>query len=242
MSIDISVIIPVLNEKVQINPAIQRLFEQKTFWTIESTGAVDQTGTIEIIVVDGSSNGETLDCIKEDGVKAITSKPGRGRQMNAGAAVASGYILLFLHCDTALPKNGLKKILNTMKNVNCDAGAFDLSINADGFAYRLIEKTASLRSRLTRIPYGDQGLFIQKDFFFNIGQFKEIPIMEDVELMQRIKKQKAGLAFIDDSVLTSPRRWEKEGKVYGTLRNWVIITLYLFGVSPERLAGLYKRY
>ncbi len=240
MKTKLSVIIPVLNEKYGINAAIKRLLDQKSRLSAQAPESFDMIEALEIIVVDGSSKRETLDCIKYEQVKKLTSLPGRGRQMNVGAAAASGSILLFLHCDTALPERGLEKILSTMKNESCDAGAFDLLINAKGFFYRLIEKTVSLRSRLTKIPYGDQGIFIRKDFFFGIGKFKEIPIMEDVEIMQRIKKYKGNLNFIDDHVLTSPRRWEKEGKVYGTLRNWTMITLYLLGVSPEKLAKRYK--
>lgn len=130
MAVDLSIIIPVLNEKHTINAAIKRLFEQAF------------SRTLEIIVVDGSPLGDTLACIKYDKVIPIISLPGRGRQMNAGAFAAKGSILLFLHCDTALPKNALEKIVHKMEKEDCDAGAFDLSIDAAGFAYRMIEKNS----------------------------------------------------------------------------------------------------
>jgi hypothetical protein len=107
-------------------------------------------------------------------------------------------------------------------------------------AFRIIEKAVNFRSRITRIPYGDQAIFIEKEFFHQVGRYKEIPLMEDVELMRRIKKAGGKIAIIPRQVQTSPRRWEKEGIIRCTLRNWTLITLYFLGVSPKKLARLYK--
>ncbi|MCK5255532.1 MAG: glycosyl transferase family 2, partial [Deltaproteobacteria bacterium] len=95
-------------------------------------------------------------------------------------------------------------------------------------------------SRFTRIPYGDQIIFLRKDYFNKIGGYKEIPLMEDVELMQRIKRQGDKICILTDKVVTSPRRWEKEGIIFCTLRNWIILTLYMIGISPSKLAKYYK--
>jgi len=228
MKIDISVIIPVLNEQEKINDAIENLYEQGF------------PGTIEVIVVDGAKDGSTINCIRDSKVIGIISTPGRGPQMNSGAKTASGETLLFLHCDTVLPQNAFQMIQKVMKNKRVKAGAFDLTISGNTFAYRIIERIVSFRSRLTKIPYGDQAIFIRKLFFFRIGLYKEIPIMEDVDLMQRIKKENGRLCFIDTPVSTSPRRWQKEGLVRCTLRNWILITLYLCGKQPETLARFYK--
>jgi hypothetical protein len=119
-------------------------------------------------------------------------------------------------------------------------GAFDLEIKSKKRIFRLIERAASIRSRLTRIPYGDQAIFLKKSFFDQIGGFKDIPIMEDVELMQRVKKAGQKIKFIPRKVWTAARRWEKEGIVYCTLRNWILISLYMFGVSPEKLNKFYS--
>ena len=127
-----------------------------------------------------------------------------------------------------------------MKPKNIVGGAFRLGIQSDRLAFRIIEKVANFRSRTTRIPYGDQAIFIERNFFQQVGGYKEIPLMEDVELMRRIKKAGGKIAIINRQVQTSPRRWEKEGVVRCTLRNWVLITLYFLGVSPNQLVKFYK--
>jgi len=228
MKVDISVIIPVLNEAARINEAVEALFDQVC------------PGTMEVIVVDGQKDGSTINCIQNSKVVKIISAPGRGVQMNRGADIASGEILLFLHCDTLLPENAFHFIQTMMQNERVKAGAFDLSIDGNAFAYRIIEKTASLRSRITGIPYGDQAIFIRKSFFSRLGQYNEIPIMEDVDLMRRIKRAKGGICFIDKPVKTSPRRWQKEGLLKCTLRNRLLMIFYVCGISPEKLARFYK--
>ncbi len=229
MTVDVSVIIPVLNEELRINGAIETLFSQ------------GYSGTMEVIVVDGKSDSSTIHCIQNSKViKKIISDPGRGVQMNRGASIASGETLLFLHCDTVLPKNAFFHIQKAMQDKRVKAGAFDLSIDGKSFAYRVIETIASFRSRVTKVPYGDQAIFIRRSFFFRLGRYKEIPIMEDVDLMQRVKKEKGRLCFIKNPVKTSCRRWQKEGILRCTLRNWLLIILYLCGQKPEKLARHYK--
>lgn len=193
----------------------------------------------EIIIVDGNQSQNTLKAISRGDVKKIAAFKGRGTQMNAGAAVAKGEILLFLHADTLLPPPALDQILPALKQPKVVGGAFDLGINSNRWGFRLIETVASLRSRITRIPYGDQAIFIRKAAFKRLGGFEEIPIMEDVDLMRRVKKTGQKIAIIPLKVMTSPRRWEKEGLLFSTLRNWILISLYLLGVSPQRLAKFY---
>ncbi len=226
--LDISIIIPVLDEQETINKTIEQLYQQ-TF-----------KGCFEIIVVDGSDKQTTIQCIKDETVVCLSAGPGRGLQMNAGARKARGKILLFLHCDTRLSKEALSLIQHAMSDKSIKAGAFDLLINGKGLFYRMVEKSASIRSRLTRIPFGDQAIFIQKSYFFSIGGYRKIPIMEDVDLMRRIKQDKGRLAVLTARAVTSPRRWEREGRLYCTLRNWTILTLFFFGVKPEKLLRFYK--
>ena len=228
MAIKFSVIIPVYREQAIINRAIDRL-RMRTLHD-----------NLEIIAVDGSSGGETLQAIKDAGVKKLISPKGRGRQQNAGAASAAGDILIFLHADTILPDGAFERMADVMKDNTLVGGAFDLGIDSDRFAYLVIEKMASWRTRLTRIPYGDQAIFIRANYFRKMGGFKEIPLMEDVDLMRRVKKDKARIVILKDKVLTSARRWEAEGIVFCTLRNWLLVTLFLSGIKPETLARFYK--
>src|SRR5208337_3368053 len=224
----ISIIIPVLHEGPIINRAIGNIFD------------LPYDGEVEVIVVDGSPYGETLSAIEKNEIRQILSKKGRAHQMNQGAFNACGDILLFLHADTELPKNALNTISSVIRKRDFVGGAFDLGIKSDRPIFRLIEMAASLRSRFTGTPYGDQAIFIRKEYFHSIGHFMEIPLMEDVELMRRIKKAGDKIYIISEKVGTSPRRWEKEGVIRCTLRNWVLITLYSIGIPAEKLSKFYK--
>lgn len=224
-----SVIIPVLNEETAINSVIEHIGHLQ--------GGPDAS---EIIVVDGDPEGKTIKAITDKKVVAAIGKKGRGNQMNKGAALAHGDVLVFLHVDTRLPLNAFAHIHTALYDSSYKAGAFDLAIASDRPAFRLIARSASLRSRLTRIPYGDQTHFFRRDYFHAIGGFADIPIMEDVEIMRRVKKRGEAIVFISQPSSTSARRWEKEGLLKCTLRNWFLLSLYIAGVSPERLARWYR--
>jgi rSAM/selenodomain-associated transferase 2 len=223
-----SFIIPVLNEGAIITRTIEHI------WCLHASGVA------EIIIVDGDPEGKTIDVARHMGVKTAISEKGRGNQMNRGAALAAGEILIFLHVDTTLPPDALELIEATMRDTSCTAGAFDLAIDSERPVFRFIEKAASLRSRVTRIPYGDQAIFMRRTDFMDLGGFKNIPIMEDVQIMQRIKKRGGKICIIDRAVRTSSRRWERDGIVYTTLRNWLLLILYLSGVKPEKLVRFYQ--
>lgn len=227
---EISIIIPVLNEAQTINATIRALRSQ----------SADLQGTVEVIVVDGDPAGRTCSAIEDQDVIRLLSKPGRAKQMNKGAASASGEILLFLHADTVLEPGSLQKLGLAMENPQYAAGAFDLRIAAPGVPFRIIERVSSYRSRLTRIPYGDQGIFIRSNIFQAIGGYPEIPLMEDVALMRQLKTGHYSTVFLSSKAITSARRWQEEGVVFTTMRNWVLITLYLLGVSPAKLARFYR--
>jgi rSAM/selenodomain-associated transferase 2 len=223
----ISVILPVWKEASIIHHTIGNIL------------SLESKGNVEIITVDGSAKGETIHAISNKEVRKIVSEKGRSRQMNKGATIARGDILFFLHADTLLPSDALLAISSVMKRRDFVGGAFDLGIDSHRTVFRLIETAASLRSRITRIPYGDQGIFLRKEYFHAIGGFREIPLMEDVDLMRRIKRAGDKICILPLRVKTSPRRWEKEGIVRCTLRNWALITLYYLGFPPEKLAKHY---
>ena len=224
----LSVVIPVLNEGLIVNRAIARLRHL----------ALDPPP--EIIVSDGDPNKSTLRAIRHAGIKTVTAPKGRGSQMNAGARAASGDALVFLHADVRLPTGAYANIAAALKRPGVAAGAFSLGIDAPQKGFRLIEKAVSIRGRLTHIPYGDQAIFIHRKLFSQLGGFSDIPLMEDVDLMRRVKRNGGRIVILADRVQTSARRWQQEGIVYATFRNWALITLYLLGVSPGRLSRFYR--
>ena len=229
MSYSFSIILPVLNESPIINQ------------TIEDVYRLGYGVDLEVIVVDGDTEGGTVYRIKDERVRKVVSSKNRGRQMNKGGSVATGDILLFLHTDTELPENAFRTISAAIDRKQYACGAFDLGIKSGRLIFRLIEKMVCIRTRLTGIPYGDQAIFIKKDFFAGMNGYQEIPVMEDVELMRRIKKSGYKICIIPQRVSTSPRRYEKEGVIYCTLRNWMLMSLYLLGVEPEKLVKFYYR-
>lgn len=220
----ISIIIPVLNEEKHILTTI--LSAQKS------------TNT-EIIVIDAGSHDKTFDIANETGVKVIASERGRAIQMNTGAAVASGDILLFLHADTLLPPKFDEMVREVLQRPEVVAGAFELKINGTPWGLRLVEWGVDVRSKYFQLPYGDQAIFIKTEIFNKIDGFPELPIMEDFELVRRLKSI-GRIAIIPAPVLTSGRRWLLRGIFTTTLINQLIIIGYFLGVSPTRLASWYR--
>ncbi|MEW6671666.1 MAG: TIGR04283 family arsenosugar biosynthesis glycosyltransferase [Thermodesulfobacteriota bacterium] len=228
MKYHLSVIIPVLNEAYIINAALIQL------------QSMEGDFRTEIIIVDGDPDGGTITAVTAPDATKIRAPRGRGCQMNRGARLAAGEILLFLHADVVLERSALVQIVDACRRKDIAGGAFSLGIDSGKPVFRLIEKAAALRSRLTKIPYGDQAIFLKKTIYDTLGGFRDIPIMEDVDLMRRLKKAGARIIILPDKALTSPRRWEKEGVFSCTLRNWLLITLYYLGIAPERLEKFYR--
>lgn len=224
----ISVIIPVLNEAEGINGLISHLRNLE--------GGKD----VEIVVVDGDPAGCTIKAIRDADIVTAIGERGRAVQMNRGAALAGGDILLFLHADTLLPRNAFTRIQEAFQEAAYVAGCFDLGIRSARKIFRITERYVTLRTRITRIPFGDQAIFIRREYFERIGGYREFPIMEDVELMRRIRRRGDVLCIIPDKVLTSARRWERDGVLFSTFRNWMLQALYCCGVSPKHLARFYR--
>jgi len=226
---EISVIIPVLNEGHRIRALLAHL-------ALVAAGIA-----YEVIVVDGDPQGSTLAQLPVGlpQVRTLVAPPGRGMQMNQGAAQAQAPILLFLHADTRLPAQAFLKIQTLLEDPRWVGGAFDLGIDSRRWSLRLIARLASWRSRLTRIPYGDQAIFVRTSYFRGLGGYPNIPIMEDVALMRAIRQRGDRIHLLPEPVLTSPRRWEQEGLLSCTLRNWLLLGLYCLGASPQRLVRWY---
>lgn len=191
----------------------------------------------EVIIVDGGSVDNTLAIAYEITDMVVISKAGRALQMNSGADIASGGVLLFLHADTLLPDNALQIIVDSMQEENC-WGRFDVRLSSNKTIYRLIERLMNLRSCLTSIATGDQAIFIEKNLFNRVAGFAEIALMEDVEISKRLKKISKPVC-IKQKVTTSSRRWETNGVAATVLLMWKLRLYYFFGVSPDRLKQLY---
>jgi rSAM/selenodomain-associated transferase 2 len=221
----ISVVMPVLNEGKTLNRSLQ---------------ALRLSDDEEVLIVDGGSTDDTVSIARQFTKKVFIAQKGRALQMNLGAEEAEGSMILFLHADCILPERGFEIIRRTLLRDGVSAGAFDLSIDHTGFQYRIIECGANLRSHVTRIPYGDQGIFMKKDVFERMGGFADIPLMEDIEISRRLKRI-GTIVFIGDPIKTSPRRWTREGPLYTTVRDWIIAISYaVFRTSPDKLIKYYK--
>jgi rSAM/selenodomain-associated transferase 2/rSAM/selenodomain-associated transferase 1 len=218
----LSIIIPTLNESATLAATLDRMV------------AVPD---IEIIIVDGGSEDQTVQIARAAGATVIASRPGRGRQLNAGASLASGENLLFLHADTQLPSDFRPQIFAALAS-GAAAGAFSLKLADSRFAFRWIEWGVNLRSRWLQMPYGDQGIFLAADRFYQLGGFPSLPLMEDFEFCRQLRKQ-GRIVLLPSAVTTSARRWQRLGIVRTTIINQACIVGYLLGISPQRLARWY---
>jgi uncharacterized protein len=227
----LSVIIPVLNEELRINNTLKSLFASLSEITIP----------IEVIVVDGSETGNTLSVIYSSfNVLKIMGPKGRSLQMNMGVQKSSGSYLLFLHADTTLYKDSIHQMLSAFDR-GCRAGSFDLHIKTDSILLKIFSSLAASRSRVTRVPFGDQGHFITSELFEIIGGYPQIPLMEDVEFMVSIRKKAIKITILKSAVITSARRWERNGIWRGSIRNHLIRTAHRWGIKPETLARFYDQ-
>ena len=220
---NISVVIPVLNEEKTVATALRAILPLQPF---------------EILVVDGGSSDRTPEICGSFGVKLLTSGRGRARQMNCGARQASGEILLFLHADTRLPESALDDIESALGDQHCPGGRFDVELEGSHWMLKIIGAMINYRSRATRIGTGDQAIFVRREIFERIGGYQDIPLMEDIALCRALKCF-GRIACLRSRVVTSARRWESDGVWSTIVKMWTLKFLYLAGVSPARLNKFY---
>lgn len=219
----ISVIIPTLNEEANLPVTLRQLASHPD---------------VELLVVDGGSTDRTVEIARQFTPYVFLSHPGRAAQMNMGARHATGDILLFLHADTFLLPGALDELQRRLVGDGAVGGAFDLHLDHPGQASKLIARIASRRSRLFRLPYGDQGMFVWRQVFESLDGFPEIPIMEDVAFARKLRR--AGrLTFLRSGLVTSARRWLANGLVKTTLVNWWVTFLFVLRVAPRDLRRIY---
>jgi rSAM/selenodomain-associated transferase 2 len=192
----------------------------------------------EVIVVDGGSRDGTPELARPHADRVIGSARGRAVQMNAGAAAAGGDVLLFLHADTRLPPEADRLILDGLARSGRCWGRFDVRLSGTLPVLRMVEGLMNLRSRLTGVATGDQAIFVARETFEAIGRYREIPLMEDIALSASLKRVGRPLC-LRAPVVTSSRRWERDGVWRTILFMWRLRVAYFFGADPRRLA---KRY
>jgi rSAM/selenodomain-associated transferase 2 len=221
----LSIIIPTLNEAENLRRLLPRV--------------VATYPQAQIILVDGGSSDDTREVVSRfPRVRFLTSAPGRAKQMNAGAQAAQGEVLLFLHADTFLPPGTQAAIRDALADPGVVGGRFDVRFDRERPIFRIIAALMNLRSRLSGISTGDQALFVRRRTFEGLGGYPDIPLMEDVELTRRLKRQ-GRLASLRAQVITSARKWEREGVLRTILLMWILRFLYFAGADPARLHACY---
>lgn len=222
----LSIILPVLNEVQQLPHALECL------------GPVRQRGA-EVIVVDGGSEDGTVAAAARSGARLVASPKGRARQMNAGARIATGNLLIFLHVDTVLPQHADRLIDEAMRDRRHLWGRFDVDIRGRAWMLRVIAALMNWRSRMSGIATGDQAIFVDRDAFESVGGFPDQPLMEDVELCKRLRALSPP-ACLRARAVTSGRRWESRGVWRTILVMWRLRWAYWRGVPASVLASLYE--
>jgi rSAM/selenodomain-associated transferase 2 len=227
----ISVVIPTFNAEATLGPVLASLVP-----------AVVHDVVREAIIVDGGSTDETCLIAEAAGTTLIRAPKGRGSQLSVGAAIAKSDWLLFLHADTVLEHGWEEEAKTFMERVQSGkrrdaAAAFSFALDDEGFMPRVIESLVGIRCAVFALPYGDQALLISRHLYNRLGGFKPLPLMEDVDLVRRLKRRE--LVILNSTATTSGERYREHGYMLRSLRNLFCLTLYYLRVPPRLLTRLY---
>ncbi len=222
----ISVIIPVLNDAAALRRALDALVTD---------------GRVEVIVVNGGRRDREMLAMEQEwrSVRWLVSGPGRGRQMNFGAREARGEWLLFLHADTRLSPGWIDELAAVADDDTIVGGSFRFRLDVDSWWARAIERGVAIRVRVGNLPFGDQALFVRRGAFAALDGYAEWPLMEDVDLVRRLRHS-GRLHHSRRPAVTSARRWEADGWMHRSARNVALLLLFFAGVSPAWLARHYQ--
>ena len=226
MSVQLSIIVPALNEAGCIRELLRQL------QALRAQGH-------EVIVVDGGSCDATVALAQPLVDQLLPAPAGRALQMNIGAQAARGRVLWFVHADTRVPETAAQVIIETVAHA-AGWGRFDVRLSGDRLLLRLVERMMNWRSRITGIATGDQGIFVTRELFERVGGFAALPLMEDIDLSRRLKREQRPLC-LRARLTSSSRRWEQKGIVRTIALMWVLRLAYFLGVPPARLAMHYDQ-
>ena len=221
----LTVIIPVLNEAAGIAATLQCLQPMRN-------------RGMQVIVVDGGSSDATVETATPLADLVVLSACGRAVQMNTGVSQSTGDMLWFLHADTHVPDNADQRIMQALQNHSQGWGRFDVEITGKSKLLAIVARMMNLRSRLTGIATGDQGIFMTRHCFDTVGGFPNIPLMEDIALSKKLKSL-ARPCCLTSTIQTSGRRWESNGVIRTILLMWLLRAAYALGVSPQHLKQFY---
>lgn len=196
----------------------------------------------EVVVVDGGSTDRTVDIADGYGARVLSAAPGRGGQLGAGADAARGDWFLFLHADTVLAPRWAEDAAMHMETAADRAAVFTLAFASDDPAAKIVSAGAMLRTRLFRLPYGDQGLFISRRQYEAVGGYRPMPLFEDVDIIRRLTKVSGRGAFriLPATAATSAERYERLGYAKCVVRNNLLLARFIAGASPDTLAAAYR--
>jgi len=220
--VTISVVIPALEVGEGLRPTLDSV-----------KGGVD-----DLVVSDGRSSDHTAAYAEQSGANVVIGDRGRGQQLRRGAEIATGDWLLFLHADTVLEAGWIDEARQHMAESDGKAAVFRFALNDPNPWARMIEKGVALRCRLLALPYGDQGLLISRALYDSIDGYKAIPLFEDVDMIRRLGRRR--LVILNSTAMTSSVRYQRGGFLRRPLKNLMLLLFFYLGISPQKLARLYK--
>ncbi len=225
----VSIVVPVDRDELLLAHQLARLDREPEAEVIVATTTIQDAAELRAM---------NALAARHPRVRWMSAPRGRGTQMNAGATLAAGEWLLFLHADCELPPDWVAEIVEADR-AGALAGCFRFALRSEARAARWLEAAVAWRTRVLALPYGDQALFVRRDLFERMGGYRPWPLMEDVDLVRRLVRRGA-LHRGSRAVISSPRRWEEDGWLARSARNLTLLTLYFAGVSPSRLASWYN--